>query len=72
LADVESIACGAKAELFEINMLAFVVLDGADLVDNFVSKLGVGRGNTEVIDLAAEENLVVLVGHLVDVALMGG
>ena len=68
---VESVACGADSKLLEVNSLSFVVLDGADLVKCFVSDLWVSGGNAKVVDLAAEEDLVALVGHLADVALVG-
>jgi hypothetical protein len=72
LVDVEAIVCGTGAKFLEVNVFAFIVFDGADLVEDFVGEFGIGGSNTEVVDLAAEENLVALVGHLVDVALVGG
>ncbi len=72
LVDVETIAGSADAEFDEIDVFSFVVLDGADLVQNFVGDHGISASDTEVVHLAAEEHAVVLVCHLGHVALMGG
>jgi hypothetical protein len=72
LGDVETIVGSADAEFDKIDVFTFIVLDGTDLVEDFVGDLGISTGDTEVINLTAEEYAMVLVGHLVDVALMGG
>ena len=72
LVDVEAIVCSTGAKFLEVNVFSFIVFDGADLVEDFVGEFWISESNTEVVDLAAEENLVALVGHLVDVALVGG
>jgi hypothetical protein len=72
LVDVEAIVGGTDSKFLEVDMFSFVVLDGTDLVEYFVGNLGIGAGDAEIVDLAAEEDCVILVHHPVDVALMGG